>query len=289
MASEGGPDAEFHDPVRIELLQTLQTALGVSVIESPTAWVCLWLSDVVRLRSLRTRQSSTASTPQRPSIPQGPYSAQLSSPAQQPSHGQLANARSKKQKDLCYERDHKKCVIAIAGESIDVAHIYPFSMRYESNVVNRSTPAFWNTLRQFWSEERVDGYAHKYWSEAYFALKPIRLSNDRKRLDIQFFWIPPRNYASQVGILHRPSLPADLDQGPNLTMLFNNETCKEICSGDDGTLETNDPVSLPLPDFRVLEMQWYLHRVTAMNGAAELQDDFCGGGDDSDDDLTIVE
>jgi hypothetical protein len=42
-----------------------------------------------------------------------------------------------------------------------------------------------------------------------------------------------------------------------------------ICSGYEISLKTDGPVSRPLPDFRLLEMQWYLHRVTAMSGAAE--------------------
>jgi len=45
-------DAEFHDPERIELLKALKTALGVDVIRYPTAWACLWLSDIDRLRDL---------------------------------------------------------------------------------------------------------------------------------------------------------------------------------------------------------------------------------------------
>jgi hypothetical protein len=45
-------DAEFHDPERIELLEALKTALGVDVIPSLTAWACLWLSDIDRLRDL---------------------------------------------------------------------------------------------------------------------------------------------------------------------------------------------------------------------------------------------
>lgn len=45
-------DAEFHDLDRIELLQALETALGDDAIPSPTAWACLWLSDMDRLRDL---------------------------------------------------------------------------------------------------------------------------------------------------------------------------------------------------------------------------------------------
>jgi hypothetical protein len=45
-------DAEFHDPERIELLEALETALGIEAIPSPTAWACLWLSDIDRLKDL---------------------------------------------------------------------------------------------------------------------------------------------------------------------------------------------------------------------------------------------
>jgi len=45
-------DAEFHDPERIELLKAFKTALGVDVIRTPTAWACLWLSDIDSLRNL---------------------------------------------------------------------------------------------------------------------------------------------------------------------------------------------------------------------------------------------
>jgi len=174
-------------------------------------------------------------------------------------------------------------------------------MRFEYPL-NPSVPSFWNTLRQFWSEERVDAWynaifprgteachnlmcltrsAHKYWRDALFALKPIGLSDDRKRLDMQFFWLAKGNH-SEVGILQRPALPVDLDQGPNITKLYNVLTDKKICSGDEISLETDDPVAHPLPDLRLLEMQWFLTRVAAMSGAAEPQDEF---DDDSDDDL----
>jgi hypothetical protein len=128
-------------------------------------------------------------------------------------------------------------------------------------------------------------HAHKYWEKAHFALKPIRLSDDMKRLDIQFFWLAKGNHTSEVRILQRPLLPVDLNQGPNITKLFNVLTEKSICSGDVISLETDDPVAHPLPNLRLLEMQWFLNRVAAMSGAAEPQDDF---GDDSDDDFPMA-
>ena len=49
-ASKGGPQAEFHVTDRISLLQTLKNALNTDI--PPTVWVCLWLSDIDRLKVL---------------------------------------------------------------------------------------------------------------------------------------------------------------------------------------------------------------------------------------------
>jgi hypothetical protein len=43
-------ETEFRDLERIKLLNALRTALGTDVIPSTTAWACLWLSDIDRLR-----------------------------------------------------------------------------------------------------------------------------------------------------------------------------------------------------------------------------------------------
>ncbi len=51
-------DAEFHEPERMKLLKALKTALESDTIP-PTAWACLWLSDVDRLQQLvRDAQAS---------------------------------------------------------------------------------------------------------------------------------------------------------------------------------------------------------------------------------------
>ncbi|KAF2184436.1 hypothetical protein K469DRAFT_688896 [Zopfia rhizophila CBS 207.26] len=357
MASTGGPEAEFHDPRRRELLQRLSDALPTDTIR-PTSWACLWLCDIDKLEDLlvqaqttpttlalafegvevakivptwtqRKRPASTVSTPQnpstplqpstpqRPSTPQQPSTLLLLSPLQQPpsaqnscgqkrdSSGQGRNTRSKQQRALCHERDRKTCILTKSGEPNEVTHIYPFSMRNEDSTIKQSLPSFWQNLGIFWSKERVDAWynaifplgtevcqnliclaphAHKYWEKAYFALKPIRISEDKKRLDIQFFWLSSNPYVPRVNILQVPSLSA-LDRGPNLARLFNHETCAKISSGYEISLQTDDPVSRPLPDFRLLEMQWFLHRVTAMSGAAEPQDDCHDDDDNSDDDI----
>jgi hypothetical protein len=49
-ASKGGPQAEFDVPDRISLLTTLKNALNADI--PPTAWACLWLSDIDKLKEL---------------------------------------------------------------------------------------------------------------------------------------------------------------------------------------------------------------------------------------------
>ncbi|KAF2174333.1 hypothetical protein K469DRAFT_614878, partial [Zopfia rhizophila CBS 207.26] len=359
MASTDGPEAEFHDPRRRELLQALNDALPPL---RPTAWACLWFCDIDKLEELlalaqtmpavavaffegtevsarivptwtqRKRPASAASTPQNPSTPQDPSTTQNPStpqnsftplqpftpqrpttPLQQPPSAQGSRGQKRNNsgqyvitRSKCHQRDQKTCILTKSGEPNEIAHIYPFSMRNEDDTIKREG-SFWGILRMFWSKERVDAWynailplgtevcqnliclcpnAHKYWEKAYFALKPIRMSDDKKRLDIQFFWLSsnPHVHVLEVNILQVPSLSAS-DQGPNLAKLFNHMDDTKIHSGCEISLETDDPVSRPLPDFRLLEMQWFLHRVAAISGAAEPQDDFHDDDDNSDDDI----
>jgi hypothetical protein len=195
-------------------------------------------------------------------------------------------------------------VLTKVADPVDVAHIYPFSMR---NL--KASPfdpySIWTALLQFWSQDRIDSWykaissgtevvynlmclspsAYKYHERAYFALEPKEISNDKKCLTVKFFWLPRYQHSLKVDILNPPSIPEDLDGEYHEVSLWNRSAKKLICSGDEICLETNDPERLPLPDSRLLEMQWILHRVTALTGAAEPRDDF---GEDTDDDWDIA-
>jgi hypothetical protein len=150
-------------------------------------------------------------------------------------------------------------------------------------------------------------HAHKYWDNQNFALEPLDISDDRKTLRLRFHWLCPGNLASlsltgadfkdEVGFLvEPPSLkPANLRQGgyrspgaegppPNLR-LHNCETDQVIPSGQVVTMTTPDPETLPLPNLDILRMQWFLHRVCALAGAAGYRDE----DDDEDDDMEVAE
>jgi HNH endonuclease len=171
-----------------------------------------------------------------------------------------------------------------------------------------SSVDFWNLLTAFWSDDRIQEWhnvlfpnqndpnkgvetccnlmglspdAHTYWTKAYFALQPIELSDDKKRLDVKFHWMLRRSeYSHKVDVLTPPSSLEDLDGGSDIK-LFHFPTDQRIRSGDMISLTTDDPVTRPLPHYGLLEMQWILQRVVAMSGAAEIYDDFNNDDDDT--------
>lgn len=49
MASSGGPEEEFGDNVRKNLLSDLEQRVGLAV--PPETWACLWLADIERLKA----------------------------------------------------------------------------------------------------------------------------------------------------------------------------------------------------------------------------------------------
>ena len=178
-----------------------------------------------------------------------------------------------------------------------MAHIYPSGINSE-----RNSDLFWTILGLYWSSERCGQWkisistekgteiceniitmapsVHAYWSAALFALKPLKMAEDKKSMEVQFFWLPKIDRQPLVPLTHRPELPADLQGSVENVKLFNCETEEKICSGDKFTLRTNDPEITPLPSLELLEMQWLLHRLTALCGG--IGDD--GDADDSDDD-----
>lgn len=65
--------------------------------------------------------------------------------------------------------------------------------------------------------------------------------------------------------------------------MLNVGSYQPVRSGNVITISTKDLRSHPLPDTRLLELQWVLNRLTALRGAAE-PDDFDDDDDDCDDD-----
>lgn len=184
----------------------------------------------------------------------------------------------------------------------EIAHIYPFSLGAREG--EKDFRDFNLTLRMFWTEEHIHSWhksitgdkvttevcqnmitlcthVHGAWEKAAWALKPLRVSDDHKKLEAQFFWLQIGTYAKGVSVMTRPSLPDRLPSGPKDFFLHDCKTLRQITSGNVIVIETDDPINHPLPSFELLQMQWVLHRVLALSGAGEADDkDF-----DPDDDV----
>ena len=120
--------------------------------------------------------------------------------------------------------------------------------------------------------------AHKLWEKARFALKPLSLSEDQKVLTVQFYWLPVNSYSRKMAPTETPRpFPGNLSSsrvnGRDSAKLYNNATDTKLCSGDILTFATNDPINHPLPSMELLNMQWVLHRVLALSGAADATDE----------------
>ncbi|OJD17960.1 hypothetical protein AJ78_01991 [Emergomyces pasteurianus Ep9510] len=214
--------------------------------------------------------------------------------------------RSKQGADLCRKRD-KTCVLTKSTDPTHVCHIIPYSLGrrtvFERTQFWRTLGLFWDQssvsqLREFVGEkstETAENFllfaptVHACWDEQLFALQPLSMSTDKKTLTVKFFWLCPTGLDSlrlsttalpedptQEFTVEPPSFPANLSQGgrkcgyaerPNLR-IYNCQTNELISSGQVITLTTEDAESMPLPDFKLLELQWKLHRVLALAAVA---------------------
>jgi hypothetical protein len=157
----------------------------------------------------------------------------------------------------------------------------------------------WRTLEMFWSKEKVRSWydavfsrgtevvynmmcfapsVHTYHGKALFALQPGELSEDRRCQMVKFFWLAPHQHSGRFDLLRSPEIPHPPDRGCRDLRLFNLDTERKLYSGQEIALTTSDPFRLPLPDHRILEMQWILQQVATLKGGADVFED------DSDDD-----
>ncbi|PWY66811.1 hypothetical protein BO94DRAFT_479377 [Aspergillus sclerotioniger CBS 115572] len=186
------------------------------------------------------------------------------------------------------------CILTGCTIPVEVAHIFPKSLG--KNI--EGLRDFWKCLQCFWTPQQVKAWknrflgsdgtetcsnlicmvnnAHKLWEKAAFALKPLSLSEDERQLEVQFFWLPKHKYRKQVPLTAVPDpFPRNLSSTNDQykTVLFNNVTDTKLCSGDILTFKTGDPMGHPLPSMELLNMQWVLHRVLALSGAAYATDE----------------
>ncbi|TVY17235.1 hypothetical protein LARI1_G005530 [Lachnellula arida] len=222
-------------------------------------------------------------------------------------------SRSKSARDNAEQRDGYCCVLT-GQPSIDDAHIFPFCMiQKEEPDAFRTRHSFWHMLKNFWPKEKVAAWeaeifplgthssgietarnlitlskdTHNLWNRGAFAIKPILKSEDDTALIIQFFWqSKQKDIQPTMNLLTAPQSTKDLDS--NIGAFESNSRSflvdmrrsqpQKVKSGDIFELKTDDPEARPLPSFGLLEMQWYLQRITGMAGAADVEEDWGEGG-----------
>ncbi|GAB1212750.1 hypothetical protein ATERTT37_001897 [Aspergillus terreus] len=206
--------------------------------------------------------------------------------------------RSAAAKTLCKERDNYACILTGYREPLEVAHIFPYSLGQRTKT---ELNIFWQNLGMYWSQEKIDKWkeqalgsggtevcpnlmcmsnlAHKLWETARFALQPLSISGDQKVLKVKFYWMPINKFSDAMSSRRVPGpfpdgrLCSIKVEGRHNAKLFNINTEKALRSGDVLTFKTDDPVGHPLPSMELLKMQWALHRVLALSGAADATDE----------------
>ncbi|KAJ5686611.1 hypothetical protein N7536_009230 [Penicillium majusculum] len=300
------PLPELGGTERAKLIDSLRKRAKESEADS-TYWACLWLSDIECLREiLRVAEcsqsnasylmtSKSAFTMIRAWKTKPRIIAGLPETQGKRKLGEESPKRKFSAKTACLERDDFSCVITNFPQ-VDVAHIYPLSLKKsQSSGNNKCTDTyddFWKTLHMFWRKDQVDKWeaqltgpcgtelcenllslcpnAHRLWGAFYFALQPLHLCDDSKELITRFYWMPEVT-RDKVQVQDKPSIslhpPAEL---LNLRVENTDGSAHKMNSGDLVIFQTKDPESLPLPSWDLLQMQWILHRIGALSGAANV-------------------
>lgn len=180
------------------------------------------------------------------------------------------------------------CIISHLEIGNEVAHIYPFSLR--DTGANGSYHPFWGMLRSFWSAEKIEQWEasisgeggtekcdnlvtlcptlHKLWGMALFGLEPVYLSEDRRILEVRFFWMRRFTHPTAIDLAFRVQ-----NFHKREASVFDSQTGQMVTSGTIIRFTTDDPHSKPLPNWDILSLQWLMQRLAAMSGAAEVGED----------------
>ncbi|KAL4907666.1 hypothetical protein BDW74DRAFT_111763 [Aspergillus multicolor] len=273
-------------------------------------WALLWVSDIDMLEGLvngdakhldrallaqenkcrllawatrnRSRDDTSVTDPNaEPSSSPGPAKKRKKNPDDAERDPKLAQKAN--------ERD-QGCIITRADDALEGAYIFPFSLNSQSKIEEQH---FWSMLRFFWPPEQVEKwwkgvmgdvatehlgnmitlnrYAHVLWGKGRFVLEPVALSSDKCSLTVRFWWLPSRQYSASVHINTPPRIPSNLTSYGRNSKLWNHNTEKKVCSGDEIVLVTHDALNFPLPSFELLHLSFHLTRVLGMSGAADIE------------------
>ena len=146
-------------------------------------------------------------------------------------------------------------------------HIYPLNFQHAKHVTYGSPCP--SQVFSFWSDERIKiliRFHFRFGCRVHnFALEPVELSDDKKKLRVKFYRLP----RSILDVLHVPTIPDTEDGAIHEVGLWDVRTDQRIRSGHVLDINTDDPEKLPFPDLRLLGMQSVLNRISGA-GSPEM-------------------
>ncbi|RDW81576.1 uncharacterized protein DSM5745_05133 [Aspergillus mulundensis] len=222
-----------------------------------------------------------------------------------------SSGRSRRLPELARERDGGVCVLTKTA-LCDVAHIYAHCLiePKKQSASDKCAPIIWTVLKLFWPSEKIarwkdtilpnngqgeDGlhnlicmspHLQRAWAEGRFALRPLRLSDDRTAMELEFHWLPVmgHRYDADIAITAPTLSTRGLDEVDNFFFYkpTGGRTGEKVMSGAIFTIRTPDPQRLPLPSFDLLEIAWHLARIVSMSAAGSRDEDGFSFDDDDD-------
>ena len=157
----------------------------------------------------------------------------------------------------------------------------------------------WSVLKIFWGEERTTelqevifgpssfpttkthvnslgnlitlcANAHMYWNQGIFALKHIQGGSHQgtNEMELELEWQAEHPELDRKVRIDQATQHTYI-QNAKFSGLTDCTTRKELLSGYRVNLTTSNPDRYPLPDERLIELQWLLSRVLKMSAAAE--------------------
>lgn len=121
-----------------------------------------------------------------------------------------------------------------------------------------------------------------------FAFEIDSAADDQASMNVKFYWLKSAIPQPKIALDSSPSLRLRRPENYGLCVYGSDENNSgNIESGDIVKLTTDDPVKVPLPHSKLIELQWLLNSVAALSGAAEADDSWCPDDEDDDNDWPI--
>jgi hypothetical protein len=142
----------------------------------------------------------------------------------------------------------------------------------------------------------LNAHAHKLWTNGDFAFEPVprKPEDENKKQILIFHWMP--NITHNSTLCYAPgehpgheTAPGDRNDSEDRTIQSRRlYRCngKQVFTGDQIEMSTDDPDLRPLPSYQLLSLQWSVQRLLHLQAGAGPED--LSDNDDSDDGYDVL-